>query len=147
MIINIDGFNEVTIAKSNNENAVDINCIAKSQGSKLNIYGGLNGFDFKRTYSALHSDKKYKHQFSILKDQKNSNIAWVGIPFILNSKDKKYKLNVMNKLNNKGVMTRPIISGNFANQPSIKLYKIKTGRKLHNADLIDKNAFFLGLGS
>ena len=42
-------------------------------------------------------------------------------------------------------MTRPIISGNFANQPSKKLYKIKTGPKLHNADLIDKNAFFLGL--
>ena len=31
----------------------------------------------------------------------------------------------MDKLNNKGVMTRPIISGNFANQPSIKLYNIK----------------------
>ena len=66
-------------------------------------------------------------------------------PFILNSKDKKYKLSVMNKLNNKGVMTRPIISGNFAKQPSIKLYKIKTDYKLQNADLIDKNAFFLGL--
>ena len=51
----------------------------------------------------------------------------------------------MNKLNRKGIMTRPIISGNFASQPSIQLYKIKSKTKLPNADLIDKNAFFLGL--
>ena len=51
----------------------------------------------------------------------------------------------MSKLNQKGIMTRPIISGNFANQPSIQLYKIKINTKLPSADLIDKNAFFLGL--
>ena len=39
-------------------------------------------------------------------------------------------------------MSRPIISGNFAKQPSIKLYKIKINYNLPNADLIDKNAFF-----
>ena len=70
---------------------------------------------------------------------------WFGIPIILNSEDKKYKLSVMNRLNKRGVMTRPIISGNFSKQPSIKLYNIKTGSKLHNADMIDKKAFFLGL--
>ena len=64
---------------------------------------------------------------------------------MLNTKNKKYKLKVMNKLNQKGVMTRPIISGNFSKQPSIKLYKIKPNAKLPNADLVDKNAFFLGL--
>ena len=51
----------------------------------------------------------------------------------------------MSKLNQKGIMTRPIISGNFANQPSIKLYKIKSKTKLPNSDLIDKSGFFLGL--
>ena len=105
----------------------------------------IRKYNFLKIKNELIQNKKYNQQFSILEDQKHTNIAWFGIPFILNSKDKNYKLSVMEKLNNKGVMTRPIISGNFAKQPSIKLYKIKTGSKLHNADLIDKNAFFLGL--
>ena len=105
----------------------------------------IRKYNFIKIKNELIKNKKFNKQFSIIENQKHSNIAWFGIPFILNSKDKKYKLSVMDKLNKKGVMTRPIISGNFANQPSIKLYKIKTGTKLDNADLIDKSAFFLGL--
>lgn len=51
------------IPKENVEKGVDINCVAKMSASNKN-YG--NGFDFKRTYSALHSNKKdYKHQCDI----------------------------------------------------------------------------------
>ena len=42
-------------------------------------------------------------------------------------------------------MTRPIIIGNFANQPSIKLYKIKIDSELSNSNLLDKKGFFLDL--
>ena len=124
----------------------DINAaIGIEQLKRIKKILSIRKYNFSKIKNELIQNKKYNQQFSILEDQKYSNIAWFGIPFILNSKDKNYKLKVMNKLNNKGVMTRPIISGNFAKQPSIKLYKIKTGSKLHNADLIDKNAFFLGL--
>ena len=124
----------------------DINAaIGIEQLKRIKKILSIRKYNFSKIKNELIQNKKYNQQFSILEDQKYSNIAWFGIPFILNSKDKNYKLKVMNKLNNKGVMTRPIISGNFAKQPSIKLYKIKTGSKLRNADLIDKNAFFLGL--
>ena len=44
------------------------------------------------------------------------------------------------------VETRPIISGNFANQASVKLHKIKFNlRKLKNAQEIEKRGFFIGL--
>ena len=44
------------------------------------------------------------------------------------------------------VETRPIISGNFVNQPSVKLHKIKFNlRKLKNAQEIEKRGFFIGL--
>ena len=142
---NIDK-NWIFINSGFNLRPTDINAaIGIEQLKRIKKILSIRKYNFLKIKNELIKNKNYNHQFSILKDQKNSNIAWFGIPFILNSKDKKYKLNVMNKLNNKGVMTRPIISGNFANQPSIKLYKIKTGPKLHNADLIDKNAFFLGL--
>ncbi len=142
---NIDK-NWIFINSGFNLRPTDINAaIGIEQLKRIKKILSIRKYNFLKIKNELIKNKKYNQQFSILEDQKYSNIAWFGIPFILNSKDKKYKLSVMDKLNNKGVMTRPIISGNFANQPSIKLYKIKTASKLHNADLIDKNAFFLGL--
>ena len=52
----------------------------------------------------------------------------------------------MNYLNKNKVETRPIISGNFVNQPAIKLYNISYNlKKLHNSKQIDKRGFFIGL--
>ena len=52
----------------------------------------------------------------------------------------------MKYLNNNKLETRPIISGNFANQPAVKLYKIKYNkRELNNATEIDQRGFFIGL--
>ena len=142
---NIDK-NWIFINSGFNLRPTDINAaIGIEQLKRIKKILSIRKYNFLKIKNELVKNKKYNEQFSILDEQKYSDIAWFGIPFILNSKDKRYKLSVMNKLNNKGVMTRPIISGNFAKQPSIKLYKIKTGPKLHNADLIDKNAFFLGL--
>ena len=47
-----------------------------------------------------------------------------------------YKKKVTDKLNKFGIITRPLISGNFANQPAVKLYKLKISSNLQNADYI-----------
>ena len=142
---NIDK-NWIFINSGFNLRPTDINAaIGIQQLRRLKKILTVRKYNFLKIKKELINNKNYKNQFSILNDQKYSNIAWFGIPFVLNSKNKKYKLRVMNKLNRKGIMTRPIISGNFASQPSIQLYKIKSKTKLPNADLIDKNAFFLGL--
>ena len=142
---NIDK-NWIFINSGFNLRPTDINAaIGIQQLKRIKKILSIRKYNFIKIKNELIKNKKFNKQFSIIENQKHSNIAWFGIPFILNSKDKKYKLSVMDKLNKKGVMTRPIISGNFANQPSIKLYKIKTDTKLDNADLIDKSAFFLGL--
>ena len=142
---NIDK-NWIFINSGFNLRPTDINAaIGIQQLKRIKKILSIRKYNCIKIKNELIKNKKFNKQFSIIENQKHSNIAWFGIPFILNSKDKKYKLSVMDKLNKKGVMTRPIISGNFANQPSIKLYKIKTGTKLDNADLIDKSAFFLGL--
>ncbi len=142
---NIDK-NWIFINSGFNLRPTDINAaIGIQQLKRLKKILAIRKYNFLKIKEKLINNKNYKNQFSILTDQKYSNIAWFGIPFVLNSQNKKYKLKVMNKLNQKGIMTRPIISGNFAKQPSIQLYKIKSNTKLKNADLIDKKAFFLGL--
>ena len=52
----------------------------------------------------------------------------------------------MDYLNKNKVETRPIISGNFVNQPAIKLYDIKFNKNnLKVSNEIDKRGFFIGL--
>jgi len=142
---NIDK-NWLFINSGYNLRPTDINAaIGMEQLKRLKKILSIRKYNFLKIKTGLINNKKYKKQFSILNDQKYSSVAWFGIPFLLNSPQKKYKARVMNKLNQKGIMTRPIISGNFANQPSIKLYKIKINTNLPNSDLIDKSGFFLGL--
>ena len=52
----------------------------------------------------------------------------------------------MNYLTKKGIENRPIISGNFLNQPASKFYNFKlTKNDFKNADEIEDRGFFIGL--
>ena len=52
----------------------------------------------------------------------------------------------MNYLNKCGIETRPILSGNFLNQPSAKLYKLNTANlKFDISQMIEDKGFFIGL--
>ena len=142
---NIDK-NWIFINSGFNLRPTDINAaIGLEQLKRLKQILSIRKYNFSNIKSALLNNKKYSKQFSIINENENTDIAWFGIPITLNSIDKNYKLKVMNELNKFGIMTRPIISGNFSKQPAINLYNIKIKSKLPNSDLIDKNSFFLGL--
>jgi CDP-6-deoxy-D-xylo-4-hexulose-3-dehydrase len=142
---NIDK-NWIFINSGFNLRTTDINAaIGLEQLKRIKKILSIRKYNFLKIKKSLLINKKYNNQFTILDDQNHANAAWFGIPIILNSNNKKYKQNIMSKLHEKGIMTRPIISGNFAKQPSIKLYKIKINNQLPNSDLVDKKGFFLGL--
>jgi CDP-6-deoxy-D-xylo-4-hexulose-3-dehydrase len=64
----------------------------------------------------------------------------------LNYKYKNKKIDYLNYLTKMGIETRPIISGNFMNQPAIELYKLnKKKQYFANAQLIEDLGFFIGL--
>ena len=119
--------------------------IGLSQLNKLNKIINIRKRNFKLIRNSLLAENKYLDKFDIIKESKFNSIAWFGVPIILKSKKKNYKYTVTKKLNKKGIDTRPLISGNFANQPAVKLYNLNVNKKLKNADLIDKNSFFIGL--
>jgi len=142
---NIDK-NWIFINSGFNLRTTDINAaIGLEQLKRIKKILSIRKYNFLKIKKSLLKNKKYNNQFTILDDQEHANTAWFGIPIILNFDNKKYKQKLMNNLNNKGIMTRPIISGNFANQPSIKLYKIKIDSELPNSNAVDKKGFFLGL--
>ena len=52
----------------------------------------------------------------------------------------------MTYLTNKGIENRPILSGNFLNQPSVQLYGIKAKKNnFINAQKVEDLGFFIGL--
>ena len=58
----------------------------------------------------------------------------------------KYKNIIIKNLNNNGIETRPIISGNFLNQKASKIHNLNPKAfKFPNADFIEKEGFFIGL--
>ena len=53
----------------------------------------------------------------------------------------KYKF--IEYLNSKGIQTRPILSGNIAQQPVAKTFKYKK-TSLKNAEFVNDNSFWIG---
>ena len=47
-------------------------------------------------------------------------------------------------LESKGIETRPIMAGNFVQQPVSNLFEWKKADRLSNSELIMKNSFFIG---
>ena len=82
----------------------------------------------------------------ILESRKHIKPSWFGLPFYLNKKLQINKSTFIKKLEKLGIETRPIISGNFTEQPSAKKYKlIKKDQKFKNADFISDRGLFVGL--
>ena len=61
------------------------------------------------------------------------------------SNKKNYKDRVLKKLEQNGIETRPIISGNFSRQPAAKKYGLSNNQKFVNTDIVYNKSFFIGL--
>jgi len=103
----------------------------------------------KNRDSIISNIKKSQHwdnQYTFFEPNKNLEPSWFGLPLLLNKKFIKHKKNFLKYLNLIGIETRPILSGNFLNQPSSKLYNFKyEKKKLRTSQEIEDRGFFIGL--
>ncbi len=86
---------------------------------------------------------KMMKNFSFIKANYHVKASWFGIPILLSKKIDRSKF--LKKIEKFGVETRPIISGNFLKQPSIKKYKLNNNLKFKNSDIVNNHGFFIGL--
>ena len=120
--------------------------IGLNQLKRLKKSNNLRTNNRNKIIDSLLSSPKWKDQFTFFEAEKNLKPSWFGLPLLLNKKFIKDKKSFMNKLNKNGIETRPIISGNFLNQPSINLYKLnKSKEKFPVAQEIEDRGFFIGL--
>jgi len=120
--------------------------IALNQFKRKNIFKENREFNRNEIMKRVKSHKKFCNQITFLNVEKNINPSWFGLAIFIDEKYSDKKSKYLEYLEKKGIETRPIISGNFANQPAVKLYKLnKNNEKFKNAQIIENLGFFIGL--
>ena len=120
--------------------------IGLNQLKRLNKLINIRTNNRNKIVDSILKSPKWDNQFTFLHAQENLKPSWFGIPILLNSKFLKNKIKFLKRLNANGIETRPIISGNFLNQPSINLYNLnKAKEKFPVAQDIENRGFFIGL--
>ncbi len=120
--------------------------IGYSQFKRLNLMKKNRAKNRDKIINSLKKSDLWDNQFLFLDPIENLEPSWFGLPIILNRKYKSRKEKYLKKLNKNGVETRPIISGNFLNQKSVKLYKLNQNKyKFKNAQDVEDRGFFIGL--
>jgi len=120
--------------------------IGFNQFKRLNQFKKVRLDNRIKIINRLRKSKYWKNQFSFIDPIKKLNPSWFGLPILINKNIKWKKNKFLAYLNKNGIETRPIISGNFLNQPSIKLYKLNEKKEIFkNAQDIEDRGFFIGI--
>ena len=120
--------------------------IGLSQLKKLNKFKKNRSENRNKIIKKLIRSKRWRDQFQFIEPIKFLNPSWFGLPILLKGRYVKIKRKFLSFLNKNNIETRPIISGNFLNQPSIKLYKLnKKNEKFKFSQEIENRGFFIGL--
>ena len=117
--------------------------IGLSQFNDMNTLISLRNKNRNIIVNSLKKNKKINDNFYFIEANKDVKPSWFGIPIYI--KDKKNRNNFIKNIEKKGIETRPIISGNFIKQPSVKKYKLLKGIKFSNSDIVNDHGFFIGL--
>jgi CDP-6-deoxy-D-xylo-4-hexulose-3-dehydrase len=73
-----------------------------------------------------------------------SRSVWFGYPITVRPDAPFTRADLVTFLESKGIETRPIMAGNFRDQPAIALFDHRIAGPLTNAELIMRQSFFIG---
>ena len=117
--------------------------IGLSQFKDLNKFIKQRSRNRSKIVKNFNKNNKLSKVLTFIDANRHVKPHWFGIPILLSKKINRNKF--LRKIEKEGVETRPIISGNFLKQPSIKKYKLNNKAKFKNSDLINNHGFFIGL--
>ncbi|WP_440634204.1 DegT/DnrJ/EryC1/StrS family aminotransferase [Candidatus Pelagibacter sp. HIMB1746] len=119
--------------------------IGLSQFKKLRYFKNIRNSNRNKIISYLKKSNKWDNQFQFVEINNKIEPSWFGFALLINKEFLKNKNYFLKFLDQKKIETRPILSGNFLNQPAAKLYNFNKNKKFPNADEIEKRGFFIGL--
>ena len=120
--------------------------IALNQFKRLNEFIKIRNKNRNKIINTLKINNKWNNQFSFVRVDDNSKPSWFGLPILINKRYTHIKRKFLNHLSKKGIENRPIISGNFLNQPASKFFNFRSAKTdFRNADEVENRGFFIGL--
>ena len=120
--------------------------IAHNQFNRLDHLKKFRNLNRNLLIKKITESKKWNNQFKFIAVPKNIDPSWMGLPILISERFKERKKRFINYLDKIGIETRPIISGNFANQPAAKLYELcKKNEKFENSQKVQELGFLIGL--
>ena len=120
--------------------------IAQNQFKRLGNFINIRKKNRNKIIETIKKNPKWDDQFKFVKKSMTVSPSWFGLPIIINIKYFNKKKKFLQYLTKIGIENRPILSGNFTNQPSTQLYKLnKDGFIFSNAEKIENLGFFIGL--
>lgn len=87
---------------------------------------------------------KYREFLSFQQEQEGGKASWFGFGIILKETCPFTLKEITSFLQSKGVETRPIIAGNMARHPALKMYEHRISGTLENCDIIMQRGFAIG---
>ena len=118
--------------------------IGHNQFKRMDKLMKIRNINRKKIINSLLNNSYLKNKIDFYYENKFVNPSWFGLSVKILIKNFN-KNKIIKKLENNGIETRPIISGNFADQPAAKLYGISLNQKFPNTDKVYNSSFFIGL--
>ena len=120
--------------------------IGMNQFKRLNLFKKIRNENRKKIIDALHEATSWNNQLTFVNTSNKLEPSWFGLPMLIDKKYAHKKKKYLEILNKNKIETRPIISGNFMNQKSIKLSNLNSKKiKYPEAQDIENRGFFIGL--
>ncbi len=88
--------------------------------------------------------EKHSAYFRFQDEQKGGYSSWFGFGIVLKENAPFAVKDITSYLNGKGIETRPIIAGNMARHPALKMFPHRVAGDLGNCDTIMKRGFAVG---
>ena len=88
--------------------------------------------------------KQYSDYLLLQEERRGTKHVWFGYPVTVKSTAPFTRKDFVDFLEQKGIETRPVMAGNIAEQPAMKLFKYRKAGELNNSKIIMRNSFFFG---
>ena len=96
-----------------------------------------------RRNNAMYFKELFENDERFIIQREIGNSSWFGFSFLINDNNIKRE-NIIQKLTDADIDTRPIVAGNFARKEVVKWFDYEIQGELRNADFVDKRGFFVG---
>ena len=104
----------------------------------------LPNFIEERRKNAAYFINKFGNDKRFIIQKEIEQSSWFGFSFIIRDNLGISREDIINKLMSNNIEVRPIVSGNFLKNEVIKYFDYEIFENVNNAELLDKNGFFVG---